>query len=384
MTATLESLITPTTRDQVLADMIAIGVALGVPMTSWQQGSAALATLTILAQAIANSQTVIAALAKGGYLYLAEGDWLTLLAANLYSVDRLPASSAAGTLTITNGSAVDYGTIAAGEFLVANAVTGVIYANSASFALGPSTSVDVDFVSQSTGAASSATSGQVTEVVQPLSGVTCTNTDAWVGTDAESDADLRDRCIAKQSALAPTGTEGAYQYVAASAVREDGTPIGVTRTKVTADTMTGFVTVLVATASGAVTGSTGTPGTDLYIVNEDIQTQAVPACVTATVDSATTLSIDIDAIVNMLPGATQTEAEIEDNISAALVSYFSSVDIGGVIGYGAVPISAIISAIFNANTQTADVQMNDPTVDVTIAADEVPILGALSLTINYL
>jgi phage-related baseplate assembly protein len=119
--------------------------------------------------------------------------------------------------------------------------------------------------------------------------VTVTNAAAFVGTDEETDVDLKVRCVAKLGSLSPNGARDAYNFIARSATRADGSPIGITRVRTIPDGI-GGVDVYLATPSGGVTGTSGDPLTDLGAVAAAIWETTEPLAVEATVASATKIT----------------------------------------------------------------------------------------------
>jgi hypothetical protein len=117
------------------------------------------------------------------------------------------------------------------------------------------------FQADAQGAASSAAIGAITSLVTAIVGVSCTNTTAATGTNAESNSALVTRDRNKLQSLSPNGAKGAYAYVATSATLAPyslslkGGPI--TRVTVAVNPNTGAVTVTLANASGAPAGVSG-------------------------------------------------------------------------------------------------------------------------------
>jgi hypothetical protein len=102
---------------------------------------------------------------------------------------------------------------------------------------------------------------QITQAVTSATGVVVTNTTAFFGAAFESNTALAARCRARIQALSPGGPAGAYRYFALAAYQLllDSTPpviltAPVSRVSVQVSTVTGVVTVAVASANGAVPG----------------------------------------------------------------------------------------------------------------------------------
>lgn len=119
--------------------------------------------------------------------------------------------------------------------------------------------------------------GTITQTVTTLTGVTVYNTGAFYGASVETNADLVIRCRLKLASLSPSGPSGAVEYFAKlaqtlSAPAVIATPA--TRTKKSSSPSTGTVSLLVASATGAISG----------IVNATVTgaTNASPIVVTTT------------------------------------------------------------------------------------------------------
>src|SRR5690606_3890018 len=124
------------------------------------------------------------AMLKGGFLALAEDDWLTLLARHVYDVERIEGAPASGLVVLTNTG----GGVYAGEpgDLVFSASSGDAegknYRSTEPYTLpsgahGPtSTTVAVEAVE--IGTASSVGAGEIDRLETALLGVACTNPSA--------------------------------------------------------------------------------------------------------------------------------------------------------------------------------------------------------------
>ena len=383
MTLTLKTLVVPLTVAEAKTAIYDSLTAQGVSTTTWKSGGTArtiIAGLSIVLAAFSRLQSLIA---KSGFLSLAEKDWLTLVALHVYDVERSTGTFATGEVTLVNsGGGVYSGD--AGDLIFLNTDSLKTYRNTASYSLGASATITVAVEAIEIGTDSNAIAAQINALVTTLSGVTVSNALALVGTDPESDTALRLRCSEKTGSLSPNGASDAYAYVARSAVRDDGvTAIGVTRVRAVADG-TGLVDVYVATATGRITGTAGDPTTDLGAVNLAIQTQVVPLSVTATVQSATPIQIDVTYELWIRDTSGLTDALVESAVEDALLAYITDQPIGGVIvspAAGKIYVSALETVIGAAVPGViVKVAVTLPAADVTLALSECPMLGDIIVT----
>ena len=386
-TPTLQQLFTPLTADQVFASTLQIASEVQLPVTAWQPLSCGREVLFVTSQ-LASNFTVgaFAGSAAGGLLDYATGDWLTLLAISNFGVTRIPATFGSTTLTLTNVAAVDY-PFNAGDFVAVNSVTGFTYTNAEDFTLlagSPSspTVIEIVIVAQTAGAAGNAQAGQITSIQSPVLGVSCTNANACVGTEEQSDDSLRTLCRLSMARASPNGPQDAYNYFAITATRANGDTIGVTRTNVVQ--ANGSIIVYVASASGAITGTITDPNSDLGAVHANIQDNCVPTGIGETTVSATNLSINVTGTVWRSRGSTTSDAGIQNAVGAQLTTYLAASPIGGYnIGSGGqIFLDALIGQIFQALPgQIVQAVLTVPAADITVAANEVPVLGTVSIVV---
>lgn len=361
----IEDLFTPLTKDQIETSMLDILEALNMPARSWQSGGVARTIVATVAQKISDFTGIISLATKSGFLDTAETDWLTLLAHYVYNVDRIPARSASGTITLTNASGGSY-VVGVGDLHVAHQDSGAVYTNTTGGTIpaGPGGTLDLEFQADVVGTGSDAAPSFINIMVTPLSGVTCSNPDAFSGLNEEEDEDLRQRCREALGALSPNGQADAYAFIAKS------TEVAVTRVKVTPNTVDGSVEVLLAKVDGGLTGG------EVTTVNDAIQTQCVPAGITCTVATAVELALPVSASVSVYESANIDGTTLANQIETALINYINSLPIGGDdIGSGGfvsqVALASVIRDVLPA--KIALVQVTDPGSDVTVADSEVVI-----------
>lgn len=384
--ATLEELTTPLTRTEIEAAIYAAIEARGVKTSSWKPGAIARTIVSAVALVLSAFSTLQQRIAESGFLELAAGDWLTIVAREVYGVERNAGTFAAGNVTFNNTGGGVF-TPAIGDVIVSNSTTGKTYRNTAAFSLGAfQTGVLVPFEAIEIGAASTAAPGDIDTLETVLLAVTVTNASALVGQDPETDADLRTRCLARTGTLSPNGPADAYRFVALSAVTSSGTPAGVTRVRTIPDGA-GSVSVIVATPSGPVLGTIGDTSTALGAVDEAIQTQVVPLAVTAITISASawTVAVTYQAWVKNSIGL--TAPQIQSNVALALTDFLATMPIGGVRkvpGSGYVFVEQLEGVIAEAigTDFLVDLAMSVPAADVLVALGGAPVLGTVTPTIT--
>lgn len=388
MSASLDDLSRPLTVDEIKTAIYDYIAAYGLVTTSWKPGAVVRTIIAALAFVLAAFSVLISLMAKSGFLELSSGSWLTLVARYVYGVERDEGSFATGYVTLDNSG----GGVYAGDpddLVVYNPTTGKSYRNTAAYSIGSlETGVIVPIKAVELGADSTSGAGEITGLETALAGVTCSNGAAVVGTDPETDASLRTRCVESTAAASPNGPSDAYSYFAKTAARSDGSSIGVTRVNSVPDGL-GGIDVYVATASGTVTGTATDPGTDLGAVADAIHENAEPLGITPIVQSATPLSIAVTYELWLLSTAGLAAAQVEALVSDALIAFMAGSPIGGYVippATGKVYVSAIRAAIASAlpSGSLVRIDVTVPAADADVAANEAPALGTVTATaINF-
>jgi hypothetical protein len=384
---TLAELVVPLTVEEVKASIYDALVASGVKTTSWKPGAVARTIIAGVAIVGAAFSRLQADIANGGYLDSSSGPWLVLLARHVYGVEKDLGSFATGIVEADNaGGGVYSGD--AGDLIFTNSTTGKSYRNTASFSIGAAeTDVEIAVQAVELGSDSTAAATEIDTLETPLVGVTVSNPTALVGTDPESDDALRLRCRESLGALSPNGPRDAYAFVAKGVLRDDGSSIGVTRVRTVPDGF-GNVDVYVASGSGGVTGTVGDLGTDLGLVDDEIQRLVTPLGVTADVQTATALSIPLTYELWIRSDTGLTDTEINDLIEDAHTSSMAVQPIGGTLiegeSTGRIYKQAVETVLGRALPAGSliDLGVTDPAGDVDVAADEAPVAGTVTPTIH--
>lgn len=350
---TLEQLLAPPTSDDALATLLQRLAGQGFPVTTWQSGDPARTLLQLFADGFADFGTLMVAIASGGFAALATGDWLTLVAKQVYGLDREDATFTQGTCVLTCTATAPGYTIQAGQ-LVGISAGGLRFANTTGGNLAAGGTLNVTFQGESPGSDYNVSINSITVLGTPLPGVTINNPDAgsgtWitqVGTDEESDASLQGRCAARWPSLATVSTIDVFDLWAKAASNQ------VTRTLAQTDaTVPGQVDLFLAGASGGVAADVVT-AVQSYV---DARMLLTSACVVA---SATNEPIELTATLYVKAGfeasalaAAQAAAEARINatdINGTLYLSELEADLQKPAGADGKPMEPSVSGIRNVN-----------------------------------
>ncbi len=368
----LSSLITKLTKTQVFDKAIEVATTLSLPVTSWFEGDPTRSMYWVLAEIFETLEDVAGDFISAGFLDLApEGIWLNTLAYQVFGYEPQEATWATCTVTLSNAGGGLY-EIQAGDLTVKDSTTGVTFHSTTDVAIpsGPGTTATVTVVADTAGMAGSAGIGEIDEMVTTFLGVTCANTTAAVGLDAESKESIIAGCRAKLGSLSPNGPKDAYNYVAKRSVLT-GTS-AVTRARTYGDTDTGDVLLYIAGSTGHVEAA------DVTAVEAAIVQRATPQCITPTVASAVDKLVDVTASIWVYDTVGVTKAQIRAAVNAALLAMFARRPIGGDSGYmrrGL--IESTIERVYPDHCFEVTVTL--PAADVALTVGEVAVLGTLTM-----
>lgn len=320
----LDEILTPETRDEVLATLLALSASLDAPTTSWVEGDPILTFLTTDAQKSSDLTIVAVEIAKGGFGELLPSDaWADLWAQSRFNETRVPATAATGYIDATNSSPTEF-PFAAKEFIVAHDDTGKVYRNSEDIVIPPSGVLeDIAIEAEETGTASNAAPNKIRTVVSSAVGVTVTNPGSLLGTDKETTTALVNRSRAKLGSFSPNGPKDAYDY-AAKTPGLSPTSVPITRTRTVLDVSTGTLTTYLATAGGAPSVD------DVEIVQSAFDQYVEPWGANSVAAAADEVTIPI-TYQAWAQGTSLTELQIKTKIESALVTWFALLDIGGYV-----------------------------------------------------
>lgn len=320
---------------------------------------------------------------RGGLLDYAEDDWLTMLAANLFGVERIGLTFATVTVRFTNAGTGPYN-FADGEMVVSN---GVATYKAAAFALAAvgndGDEADVSVTCTVAGSSGSSAAGTIETLVTEFSGITCTNAAAANGTDEETDEQLRERCRLSRAALSNAGHVDAIAFVARSATRDDGSSIGVTRVQVVEDSPSmGDVAVYLADADGTVDSG------DVTTIDGLLRTLVVPTGVNYIgTYSASTVPVAITYTARYKASVGFSTGELAAMVEEALTEMFAAHPIGGYIESGPngvmyrSEIAATIASVRgdeSTERPIKSVTVTLPAGDVTLTPGQVATLGVIT------
>jgi len=374
----LLSLIVEETKAEIYARGLALADSLGLTTTSWAPGDPTRSLYHFVAEVLSTLEGNVAGYMKSAFLDYSTGDWLTVMADQVYGVTRVEATYASGSVTLTNAGGGVY-TIEVGDIVLRASLSGKTYTNTSGGTLSGSSTLTLDFAADEAGSDSSAAATEIDELVTSMLGVTCSNASAFVGVDAEEDAALVARCRAKLGTLSATGPRDAYDYVV-----RDSTLTGVTditRSRTIADSATGDVTVYVAGASGAVAGASVTAA------QAAVEEWAAPLCITPTVTNSVALTIAVTYEIWLYSSVGETEATIKAAIEDALGTLYAARPIGGDIIAPATTgklyqslIASAIRAVYPNHAFRVSVSL--PVGDTSMAINEVATLGTVTGTVH--
>lgn len=329
---------------------------------------------------------VIPIIAASGFLEFApDGPWLEALGEQVYGVERIRTAFATTQVLFTNTGDLAGSFGANNPVIIKNGTTGKTY-KCASFSIGASgdpgsVNVPVDVIAIESGTGSNATVGQINQVVTTFDGLNVTNPAPARGQDLESRVDYIARCKAAPAAASPFGPKNAYEYFARSAVRPDGSAIAATRVKVIADDPYVGLTVYVANASGAISGS------DADII-EAIFLEKVVGHGVAYNDTLPAVANTINVVftAKALTSAGLSSSEIVGMAADRLTDLFSTWPIGGYNGFFyQSKIRSTIEEMKTADggTLLIDVQVSTPSGNVTLDVDDVAVRGTVNGSITF-
>jgi len=189
----IEDLIRPLTSDEVLERFLQILEDAKVPARSWRKAGALRTILRVASIVYSDFTVLMAAAIRGGFLDLAEGNWLTALAKYVYGVERKPATFATGKVRFKNtgGGSFAPGDYPAGSVRVYSSETKKAYLNAEPLSLGAFETKLVGIIAVEQGADSAAAPETIDSLETQLLGVEVINPDAAIGSDEENDEDLR-------------------------------------------------------------------------------------------------------------------------------------------------------------------------------------------------
>lgn len=382
---TLSGLLIQQTQAQIYAGALQIAQTLGLPVTSWQTGDPTRSLLYIESALISTLESIVTGYIQSGFLDYASGEWLVILAQEVFNVIVPPATYAETTETLTNAGGGVY-IIEPGDLtFTLSSNPAITYTNTTGGTItgvgSPGATLNLTVQATQPGAASTASSGEIDTLVTTLLGVTCTNSTAAIGIDQQDDETTRQQCRDKLGSLSPNGPAAAYSYVALNPALTGIQTV--TKARVYADSDTGDVLIYVAGPSGGVSSP------DVAAVQAAIEQWATPLCITPTTKSANPITIAVTYSIWVYQSVNQTVSQIEAAITTALEACFANRPIGGDIIPPALTgffyqslIESTIGEVFP--NQTFRVTVSSPGGDTSLGNGDVPVLGTITPTVTIL
>ena len=370
----IEDLIRPLTSDEVLERFLQILEDAKVPARSWRKAGALRTILRVASIVYSDFTVLMAAAIRGGFLDLAEGNWLTALAKYVYGVERKPATFATGKVRFKNtgGGSFAPGDYPAGSVRVYSSETKKAYLNAEPLSLGAFETKLVGIIAVEQGADSAAAPETIDSLETQLLGVEVINPDAAIGSDEENDEDLRQACRNKLASISGLRPRGVYEWAVRQARRPDGSPTNINRVVPSEASSTSEVTVYLASPSGA-------PLTvDLDAARDSIEAIARPAGVRVYVLPATEVAYSRSLTVWMRRTQGVDAQKIKSDVDAALREEIRKYKIGGYkkppSNQGKLYSDFITGTAKSVHASIFDVDLNDAS-DLNLATGEVVTLA---------
>ena len=345
MPLTIQQLLQPVSAADFRTKAVAALQGLGLSPQLWAPGGGLSTTLTIACNLVAMLSTQLSNGISQQWNPTATGGGLQLLSKFFYGVSAPQPTFATGNLVLTNIGGGIF-TYAPGTAFFASTVAnsqGVIptYTNVSAFTLNagsPSspTQITIPIICTFAGSGGSSAPGFITSVPTAMISVTASNPIAVTGSDALSDAALRNLNIASIAARSVFGPTGAYVYAIQVATNSvTGLPVAVNRWSLSNDHQ-GNITIYVASPTGPVIT------TDLQGISNAIEKYARPDGVTVLPGapgfpsqpaSATAVPYDPSITVYVLAPIGTTATTLQTTILAALDAWFGGTTnpIGGLV-----------------------------------------------------
>ena len=364
MTTDLATLIDPPSEDELVTSLLASLSAAGFPVTSWSAGSVPRTLNAANAKVMADLYATIEQVARGGFLDLATGTWLTLHAASRFQLTRIAATFAEGTLTLACASGAGPINITAASLVISTA-SGKQYrsTNTTTVVVPDGGTASITVRAEGSGTTYNLASELLTTIVTPATAglsFTASAGAAWRTTNArneETDAELRTRCRDRWATLAVygCGTREAYRYNLTSAGQN------ITRVAFATPPGDGTLIIYIAGASGLVSDGER-DAAQAYIDDRK------PITDDPTVTHAGTTTVDLTGSSVRFKAGYNISAN-RNAVQAAVRAYIDTLPIGDDIDQPLVDEAGLAAAIYNAVPGgIADVDLTCGDVTVAVGA----------------
>lgn len=209
MPLTREQILAPYPETEAIADVLAVGEALGFELQSWESNDPTRIVVMALARLTMFTQSVAASIVNFFLNDTAEGTALEVLSAQNFGNTKGVATPTIGWLHFVGAAIGPPHTIKAGQGVFSDGT--LLFRNVADVAVTAGGTVDAQCYCETPGAAGNVAMGTITQMLTPYAGVTVSNpeygtTGTWISTlgqDAETEAALKARNSATWSERAP-------------------------------------------------------------------------------------------------------------------------------------------------------------------------------------
>lgn len=369
---TLDDLLSPESEDESLSYFLTELAAVGFPTTAWQTGGVAYTLIRVLAKAVSDKLALIRNLAASGFLDLAAGGWLTLLAKSAYTLDRYLATLAQGTIRIAIGASYAPQTVQPGQLWVTdNAGHRYNAVNPAPVAISAGASAVIPFRAESPGSAYNIANGTGLSMVTALPGMTAAlevSGASWLtvqGADDETDANLRARCRARWATVGLNKTRDGFLFLAMNAPGVTTQP-----NRVYVDDTNprgpGTCNVWLAGPGGPL------PAPDVATIASYLSARQ-SVCSDVATANAVTRAVDVAATVYYRAAYTGALGDATNRVTAML----QALDLGAPV-YLAEVLEQLMGAAGVYNV--AGLTLNGGAADLALAVNEVATVGTFTLT----
>lgn len=191
----------------------------GHPLTNYNVGDPQRTLLEIPAEGLAELERLVSAIAAGGYLQTAAGEWLDEYVSSQYGLTRQDAVIAQGYLTFSALPGSGTFQLGAGTAWASTPDGSVRFVTLADATVPEGGSIQVLAQAQEPGSISNVALNSLTVLNTPQPGLSVTNGADWLvlsGSDVESDAALRQRARLRWAERGGGATRGAYEFWALS------------------------------------------------------------------------------------------------------------------------------------------------------------------------
>ncbi len=382
MPLTVKQLRTPVTQDQALTTILNELQSLGFNSSSWQSGSVQRTMLTGVALVFSTVTEFVAFITDFSFNETATSEALTEFSDSHYDNQRVTDVATLGLVVLTGGAVGPPHTIAIGDAVVRDPVSGQTFRNTTAATVPVSgvAAPAMTFRAESPGTAGNVANDTITELVTTLTGVTSNNPDpgsgTWIttqGVDQETDPTLRTRNTTKWSTLNIV-TKPADGYINIALTADSDI------TKVTVDSTNprgpGTVDVYIARGTGVAVAA------DVTTVQTAVDLRR-PVSADVLVIAAAAQAISIVGTIHLTTSLDDAAGVQRAAIEQAAIDYVNGLDIGGEVLPGSTDGFLIHSELIQAISDIAGVRrvlLTSPTVDVLISGFSVATTGTPTFT----